>query len=410
MGKTIFIILTLLFTKSILLSEEKCIDYILLDGSEKLIDYGLDTTHNWYAITEPFPNRFRLIVNGDELEAMYEVTAPVFSQDGNRWACFARDNSGWMLFSESEMHSFNATNVGDIAISENSAEIAFSYFETNLEVVKLKNQEFREYRKKQGLWIDHIGSQVAYVTQNGEQEVMKVNGVQLNAFDKVIPVGFWEDGDFVYVGQFGVYSQVYKGKESISETYFNVPEIKINRKGNVLAYIANTMNKKYVAKLISDEFQEPIVSARYNMIRELSLHPTAPIMTYSASNYNAYTINMNLTEYYAAEANSKPTFTWNGDELYYLACRINCSFSINGVNYNTKTTFQVDKTYVHKPGTMSFAYTTGSNIVVRYLDDGFMRAGMMVNETIEPRYNRFEDRYETLGATNNRLYLLTCKD
>jgi hypothetical protein len=59
---------------------------------------------------------------------------------------------------------------------------------------------------------------------------------------------------------------------------------------------------------------------------------------------------------------------------------------------------------------MTFAYSTGSTMVVRYLEDGDMRAGMMVNETIEPRYNRFEDRYETLGSTNNRLYLLTCKD
>jgi hypothetical protein len=39
-----------------------------------------------------------------------------------------------------------------------------------------------------------------------------------------------------------------------------------------------------------------------------------------------------------------------------------------------------------------------------------MRSGMMTNETLNPRYNRFNDRYETLGIINNRLYLLTCRD
>lgn len=391
-------------------SEEKCIDYILYDGAEKLIDYGMDTTKNWYAITEPFPNRYRLIVNGDELQAMYQVTTPVFSQNGLRWAAFAKDNSGWMLFTEKDMISFNATEVSDVSFSEDSKVIGYSFFETNLEVVRIGNEEFREYRKKPGLWVDHLGRQVAYVVQSSNQEVVKVNGKQLNAFDKVYPVGFWNDGDFIYVGQFGGYSQVYKGKVAISETYLNVPDIKINRKGNVVAYLAYMTNKRYVAKLISDEFKEPMISSRYDMVSDLVLHPTAPIMAYSAVLYNAFSINMNLTEYYSGESNTTPRFTWNGEELFFLGCRINCFFSINGVNYNTKKTFPVDRYYAHKPGSMSFAYTTGSTMVVRYLEDGFMRAGMMVNETIEPRYNRFEDRYETLGSTNNRLYLLTCKD
>lgn len=391
-------------------SEEKCIDYILLDGSEQLVTYGLDTTNNWYAITEPFPQRYRLIVNGDELQSMLNVSVPIFSQDGKRWAAFAQDNSGWMLFTEKDMKAFNATSVGDIVFSEDSKVVAYSYFESTLEVVKLKDEEYREYRKRKGLWIDHTGDQVAYVVENANQEMIKVNGVQLNSFDKIYPVGFWEDGDFIYVGQFGVYFQVYKGKVAISETYLNVPDIQINRKGDVLAYIAFLASKRYVAKLISDKFKEPLISQRYDMAADLVLHPTEPIMAYSAVLFNAFTINMNLTEYFSGEANTTPQFTWNGDELYFMGCRINCFLSINGVSHNTQTNFPVDRYYAHKPESLTFAYSTGSTMVVRYLVGGDMRAGMMVNETIEPRYNRFEDRYETLGSTNNRLYLLTCKD
>src|SRR5690606_31670644 len=133
--------------------------------------------------------------------------------------------------------------------------IGYSFFETNWGVVRIGNEEIRAYRKKPGLWVDHLGRQVASVVQSSNQEVVKVNGKQLNAFDKVYPVGFWNDGDFIYVGQFGGYSQVYKGKVAISETYLNVPDIKINRKGNVVAYLAYMTNKRYVAKLISDEFK-----------------------------------------------------------------------------------------------------------------------------------------------------------
>ena len=402
--------LFLLITSISYTQEQKCFDFMLLDGAEPILTYGMDTTDNWYAITEPFQNRYRLIVNGSELQSMLNVTVPIFSQDGKRWAAFAEDNSGWMLFTESDMYSFNATQVGDIAFSENSKALAYSYFETTLEIIKLGDLEFSDYRKKEGLWVDHKGEQVAYIIQNSNQEVLKVNGEQINSFDKIYPVGFWEDGKIVYVGVFGSYYQVYKGKEAISDTYSNVPEIKINRKGNVLAYIARLMNNRYVAKLISDEYNAPIISERYDNISTLTLHPTEAIMAYSAVLYNAFTINMNLTEYYSGENNSIPNFTWNGEELYFLGCRINCFFSINGQNTNTQMTLPVDKYYARKPNSDSFAYNTGSSIIVRYLSTGEMRSGMMTSETINPRYNRFNDRYETLGIINNWVYVLTCRE
>lgn len=383
---------------------------MLLDGAEPILTYGMDTTNNWYAITEPFQNRYRLIVNGEELQAMINITVPFFSQDGKRWASFAEDNSGWMLFTESDMFSFNATKVGDIAFSEDSKVVAYSYFETNLEIIKLGEKEFSDYRKKEGLWVDHKGDKVGYIIQNSNQEVLKVNGEQINSFDKIYPVGFWEDGEIIYVGEFGGYYQVYKGKVAISDTYSNVSEIKINRKGNVLAYIAKLLNNRYVAKLISDEYTDAIISERYDYISNLTLHPTESIMAYSAVLYNAFTINMNFTEYFSGEFNSNPEFTWNGEELYFLGCRINCFFSINGQNTNIQNSLPVEKYYARKPNSDSFAYNTGSSLIVRYLSNGEMRSGMMTNETLNPRYNRFNDRYETLGIINNRLYLLTCRD
>jgi hypothetical protein len=402
--------LFVLFVYSSSSQEQKCFDFLLLDGAEPILTYGMDTTNNWYAITEPFQNRYRLVVNGEEIEAMLNVTIPIFSQDGKRWASFAEDNSGWMLFTESDVYTFNATNVGDIAFSENSEVVAYSYFETNLEIIKLGDKQFSDYRKKKGLWLDHSGDKVAYIIQNANQEVLKVNGEQINSFDKVYPVGFWEDGDIIYVGMFGGYFQVYKGKDAISDTYSNIPEIKLNRKGNVLAYIARMMNERYVAKLVSDDYNEAIISERYDNVTNLTLHPTEAIMAYSAVLYNAFTINMNLTEYFSGEYNTIPEFTWNGEELYFLGCRINCFFSVNGQNTNTQVSLPVDKYYARKPNSDTFAYNTGSSLVVRYLSDGDMRSGMMTNETINPRYNRFEDRYETLGVINNRLYLLTCRD
>jgi hypothetical protein len=401
----------LLFLYNLANSEErKCFDFQLLDGAEPLIYYGMDTTYNWYAITQPFQNRFRLIVNGEELESMLNVSVPVFSQDGERWAAFAEDNVGWMLFTEEDMISFNATSVGDVVFSEDSKVLAYSYYEGTLAIIKLGDKEFSDYRKKKGLWIDHKGEKIAYIIENANQEVVKVNDKQINSFDKVYPVGFWEDGGFIYVGEIGGYFQVYKDKEPFSDMYQNIPDIKINRKGDVLAFIALQMGNRYVATLISDEFAEPIVSDRYDMISDLNLHPTAAIMSYSAVLFNAFTINMNLTKYFSAEFNSSPQFTWNGDELYFIGCRINCFFSINGQNFNTETNLPVDRYYARKPDSDSFAFSTNSALIVRYISNGEMRSGMMVNNAIEPRYNRFDDRYEALGVINDRLYLLTCRD
>lgn len=408
--KLLLTILLILFINLANSQERKCFDFQLLDGAEPLVYYGMDTTYNWYAITQPFQNRFRLIVNGEELESMLNVSVPVFSQDGERWAAFAEDNVGWMLFTESDMISFNATSVGDVVFSEDSKVIAYSYYEGTLAIIKLGDKEYSDYRKKKGLWIDHKGERIAYIIENANQEVVKVNDKQIGSFDRVYPVGFWEDGGFVYVGEIGGYFQVYKDKEPFSDMYQNIPDIKINRKGDVLAFIALQMGNRYVATLISDEFAEPIVSDRYDMISDLNLHPTAAIMSYSAVLFNAFTINMNLTKYFSAEFNSSPQFTWNGDELYFIGCRINCFFSINGQNFNTETNLPVDRYYARKPDSDSFAFSTNSALIVRYISTGEMRSGMMVNSAIEPRYNRFDDRYEALGVINDRLYLLTCRD
>lgn len=408
--KIIIYITLIISTITAYSQDRKCFDFQLLDGAEPLIHYGLDTTFNWYAITQPFQNRYRLIVNGEELESMLNVSIPIFSQDGKKWAAFAEDNVGWMLFTQNDIISFNATEVGDLVFSEDSKTLAYSYFEGTLAIIKFGDKEFSDYRKKKGLWVDHDGDQVAYIVENSNQEVIKVNGRQLNSFDKIFPVGFWEDGDFIYVGEIGGYYQVYKNKEPFSDMYQNIPDIKINRKGDVLAYVALLMGNRYVAKLISEEYSEPIVSERYDMISDLIIHPTAAIMSYAAVLYNAFSINMNLTKYFSAEANSSPQFTWNGDELFFLGCRINCFFSVNGQNFNTETNLPVDRYYARKPSSDSFAFSTNSALIVRYLSTGEMRSGMMVNSTIEPRYNRFDDRYEALGEINNRLYLLTCRD
>lgn len=74
---------------------------MLLDGSEKLAQYGLDSLGNWWAITSPFENQFRVYINGRETAAYDTLTGLQFSASGKHWAFFGENNTGWNLITDS---------------------------------------------------------------------------------------------------------------------------------------------------------------------------------------------------------------------------------------------------------------------------------------------------------------------
>ncbi|MFP4369398.1 MAG: hypothetical protein ACLFR2_07455 [Candidatus Kapaibacterium sp.] len=382
---------------------------MIFDGSEPVIVYGMDTTKNWWIITKPFSGKFRLNVNGFETEVYDSVYFPVFSPDSYRWAAFAKLAGQWEIITNDSILKLNATDPGEIVFSPDSRILAYTYFSGNIENVVCGDHKYEVFNRVPGLYVGHGGYRVAFMGMRGEDYILNINGKETTLYDNILPLGFWKDGKMMYAAQNGITWQLYKGDEPVSQTYSRITEARINLNGTVAAFIGELSSGNKEVVIISDEYYEPLTGRAYDDAWNLVLHPYLALAGYNAywQTYG-YTV-LNNTEYDCGVNCGAPEFTWNGEDMYFAGCgNFDCFINVTGRKYNIASDISLTSYYAKKPGHPTVAYATGSSMIVRFLDTGELHAGMMVDQIIAPRYNRFDKRYETIGRISERLYLMTC--
>lgn len=403
------ILFILIFLCSIPLQSQLCKDYLIFDGSEPVISYGIDTTGNWWIITQPFGNYKRLIVNGEKLEEYNKIFAPVFSFDGSKWATFGEYQGTWYLITNDDIIELKATDIGNIGFTQNSKHLVYSYFRSNIEYIILPTKTIEVYGKVGSFFVNKDASQFAFKGLRGRSYVLNINGQETSTFDEIIPIGFWHDDNFVYAAKNGINWQIYKNAKPISQNYSNIRDPQINLQGTVLAFIATTFSNSNVAVTIADKFTEPLESRQYDLVSYLTLHPEHPIVAFFAKNQNNSYIVVNTAEYSTSANTSPPHFTNDGENIYFLACDFACYASINGIRYTLQNNISPQTPVAVKSNSRTIAYTTASSLIMLFLENNRMHSGMMVDKIISPIFNTKAKRYETIGQISNKLYLLTCQ-
>lgn len=388
---------------------ELCKDYLLLDGSEPIVGYAMDTTDNWWAITSPYYEKYRLIVNGNESEVFDDITRPVFSPDGKRWACFGLYNSSWFLLTEDLVLDLPATSVGEIVYSADSKAMAYSFFESELEIIRFGSKSIEVLYRKGSIFVNQNGQKIAFMGLRGTSMVLNVNGRESELFDQIKPFGFWYNGEMLYAAGSSPSWQIYKGNQPLSDIYYDISEVKINLNGTCAAFVATLASGKKVSVMISDEYYDALVGKPYEAIYGLTLHPEIPLLAYKAINERTNLIVLNSTEFFGGEFAGDPIFSHDGQDLLFVGCDTDCFANINGRKYAIYSDINVRQKYAIKPGSGTIAYTTGATMIVRFLETGELHAGMMVDEVNHIRYNWRDNRFESLGKINQRLYMLTCE-
>jgi len=389
---------------------DRCSDEILLDGSENLINYGMDTTQHWWALTSPFTNGYRLVVDGKKSAIYLEIGNLVFSSDGSKWACFARDNKQWYLMTNDTVLPLPGTDPGEIVFSPNSEVLCFSYKSAEQEFILFQHRRIQVYQRTGKLFLSTGGERIAFMGYRGDRLIVNINGnMESPLFDDIKPIGFWNDGSFIYAGKSGNIWEIYKNNVPISESYADIPESAINIDGTAAGFIVKTTAGKFYGVIISDEYYEPLTSKAYDFANNLALHPKSPIIVFSATFNSSPIIVMGSTEFSCGQENSRPFFNCDGSDFYFLGCDIDCFVNISGRKYSTNTQLALDATYAMKPNNLTLAYSTSSSMVVRSLSENKLYAGRMVEEMISPRYNWRISSYEALGKISNRLYLMRCQ-
>ncbi len=388
---------------------DKCEDYLVLSNGESIVQYGIDSTGHWWAVTEPFQGQYRITIDEQESEPFMDITNLTFSQDGQRWAYFGKTNTGWELVSNDSLIILPGTGAGEILFSPDSRMLIYSYFEGMDEVIIWGNKKIRVLNREGRLFSSWGGEKYAFVGKRGDMEVVNINGRESPLFDEIKPIGFWNDGSFVYAARSGDLWEIFFHGEALSQMYMNIFDVAINHFGTVAGILARRSPSEAVGIILSDDYYDPLVGKPYDWVGDLALHPEDELISYKAMINSNYYIVLNNTEYYGGETTGSPHFTYDGSELYFIGCSLDCFINIGGRQYNISSGLDESLHFAMKPGSKTIAYATSATMVVRYLETNQLYAGTMMDELIQPIYNWRTDRYETLGRIGNRLFLMTCR-
>ncbi len=410
MKKILLVFIIVLSSCTLLKAENYCYDYLLLDGYEDLISVGMDTTFNWWAITKPFTDKKRLTVNGKETDVYNDISSPIFSPDGMRWASFAMDNGSLTLVTESDAVYLPGISAGELHYSGNSETLLYSFYEGTVENICSPKDTIKITNRAGKIFINYTGTKVAFIGLRGSYYVININGRESQQFDEILPIGFWYDDSFLYAARLGEGWEIYKNKEPLTEKFAGVSEIAINLEGTVAAVLVSGYDGWGYGLMFSDEYNQPLQGRAYKKVSGLTLHPRATLFSYRGfDDEEKYSVTLNSVEYVAGRITGQSQFTYDGSELYFFASNeINSFINVNGKRTNTRYFAGADAVIPRAPRSDTYAVTNGTNLIMRFIEQNKDHAGTMVDWTSEPRYNWRDNVYEALGVINRKLYLLTC--
>lgn len=388
---------------------DRCYDIQLLDGSEQLLDFGFDTTYNWWATTKPYTDKQKMYINDYTSDSYYQVLKPVFSPDGENWAFFVSDVNGWNLIYDKREYKLNADKPGVIVFSSNSQNIVYSYYNGDLETIISVDDTVQMRYRSGDIYVNRDGRKFAFVENRGGVKTIYNDGAISESFQGIKPIGYWYDDRFAFATFDGANWSVNIGDKVVSDIYDDITEVKINLDGDYLAFVATQTFGNQQAVLISKQMREPIRSRDYPSITGLAIHPNEPMYAFKAKTLlNNEIVVFNSVEYSSGRENSVPYFSYDGSEMYFISCNIDCFLVVNGRRINAPNGIFLGDTYAMKPKSHTIAYASSTSLVVRDLETQTLYAGKMMDYTGPVRYNWRTDEYESLGVINNRLYLQAC--
>ncbi len=390
---------------------QKCKDYLIFDGSEEIVAYGLDTTGVWWLKTRPFAGEVRYIVNEYETRTFKEVTPLAISYDGEAWVFFGRDHINWYLVTPDTSMSVFAERIIDYGFSKNSESIYYAIQNGNETEVLFSDKSLRITNFFGKIYPNWDGTQVAFVLKYGNQKsIVKSDGFQSEAFDDLIPVGFWHDNSFIYCARRGQLWQIFKDKKPITEEFSKIIEYNINLRGTSAAFLVTNTTGYGLALLISDDLNQVQFSREYESVSNLALHPTEPMIIFAAKQQTNNYIVYNGIEYPLGEFQAIPSFSFDGKEILYRYCNIECYLFVDGQRITlppavASSNFEIAR----KSQTTTIAFSNKINMVMLDYSNGVQYSGMMVDSSNNPIYDWRSGLYISLGLLGNKVYLLTCK-
>jgi hypothetical protein len=396
---------------STLLHSQRCGEKLLLDGSDTYVSSGFDTTNNWYAITSPYTNKLRVNINNEYFsEVLDNVKPPRFSPDGKKWAYEGTINGVAKLFTNDTTIILGNYIIGSVHFSYSTNELLYTYLNESSYIISYRENKIVANNRNSNVFLSSNGNQIAFTVKMGSNDILFVNGKEIANDNKITPIGFWENGDFVYTLFDGTQYSLYIGNKRIESNKREIPEVVINPNCNFMAFSYITLSGQSFVASYTDKYYEPSVGRAYDFVSNLVVHTFEEMFAYCAGEQNKMNVVFNNTAYPAGNSITYPQFTNDGKELFFVGCENNnCFININGMQSKLKGSFKSDDNFYMKSASKTFAYLSSTNLVLMNITEKMMHAGKMMDKFQDIRYNPRNGNYEALGLINNSLWLLYCQ-
>lgn len=407
--KLLSIYLVFIFSSTLLFSQ-RCSEKLLLDGSEPFVTCGFDSTNNWFAITAPYTSKVKIHINDEYIsEALDNLNVPTFSADGSKWAFEGIQNGVCRLYTNDTTINLGNYNLGSVFFTYQSNELVYCYSNDASDIIIYRGKKIVANNRNSNVYLSANGNQISFVVKMGANEVLFVNGKEIASDKDIIPIGFWETGEFVYVQFDGVQYALYIGTRRLESNKRDISNVKINPGCNFLIYSYITLSGQAYVSSYSDKYYEPTIGRAYDYVTNLAIHPFEEMFSYCAGEQNKTNVVFNNTSYPAGNSVAIPKFTNDGKELYFVGCEDNnCFININGMQTKLKGSFTSEANFFMRSESRTLSYLTSTNLVLMNLNEKMMHAGKMMDKLLDIRLNPRNGNYEALGLINNSLWLLYC--
>lgn len=388
---------------------QKCKDYLVYNLADPVKNYGIDTTGNWWILTQPYSGGYRYIINTIEQPIFNYVSKIVFSPDGEKWAFYASDFTNMYLVTQDTIINFFAEKLLDFGFNQNGSIFYWVIFNGIESEIHFNNRIVKFTNLVDTVFINLKGNKFASVLRRGNSFVIATDNYETDYFDEIKPLGFFEDDSFIYSAKKGKYWQIFRDKKPISNLLGNVIDAKINFKGTTAAFLVRNPNGNAFSLQINDEFSETITSIPYDNCFNLALHPFEQLIAYLAMKNNNYIIVYGNSEINIGSFQAYPYFTNDGTELLFSYCNIDCYLYVDGIRQIIPGGLIGTQKIARKPKTTTFCIGSSTGMVMYDYFSGVQYMGTLVDELSEPVYVYRDGSYQALGRIGNKIYLLTCQ-
>jgi hypothetical protein len=389
------------------LSAGDCVEEVLLDGSERIVDFGVDTTDHWWARTQPFEQLQRLWVDGKVYGPFMSVSVPVFSPDGTAWTSVATMNGEISLISNDPIHIEQFTAVSTIVYPAIGSRPWIRYANGPQDFVTNGERTYTLVDARQDLVTDPSGSVVYHTARRGTTIALVRNGTDVLTADDIILAGVWSDGRAVFATSNGGQWALFLGEVELRRGLTAVRSLTVNRSGTVLGGIGGTANASFSFLFIDDYvdiWNGPVLDG----ITTFALHPFEPLCAYIGIERGASFLYYNSAQYPAGRERGTVTFSHDGDVMAMMGRDMDDFITMNGKRTMVANRLTLGARLALATNGQSFAYSNGVQLVLWDLDRSAPQFARICDVISDIYYSPRTSSYVALGRFGTQLLRIRC--